>query len=247
MDRFFLPPSEWKSEKPVLKGEEAHHCARVMRKQVGDRIEVFDGEGAAAEAEILVVSKREIGLCLKERRFSEQSVKVVLAVGVPKGKLMEAVIQKAVELGVNEIVPLMTDQGTVRIDDEEAGKKGEKWQRVALEACKQCGQNFLPAVRPVSSVDQCLAERTEETDLLIGALAGEPRPLGVVLQQLFAKEQTPPSVMIMVGPEGDFSEAEYERIFAGGAIPVSLGPLILRVETAVTKLLAGVRIFQEAS
>jgi len=234
MDRFFLTPSHW-ADAPVLEGEEAHHCVRVMRKSVGDVIEIFDGAGRCTRAVMESSDRRQVSLrLLSEPIASEKRVpQIELAVGIPKGKTMDLIIQKTVELGVNRIIPLMTEQGNVQLDEKEAEKKAEKWQRVALEACKQCGQNWLPEVAVPEKLDSWLEGR-EAADLEVaGALVAESKPLANLL-----KNSSPDSLRFLVGPEGDFSENEYKSILSAGFQPANLGALVLRVETAALLLLS---------
>lgn len=235
MDRFWISPAEWKPPFS-LSGEEAHHCRRVMRKRVGDSICVFDGRGRSAQAEISGLSANEVLLEISEEKFSERGVQVELAVGIPKGKTFDLIIQKSVELGVSRIQPLMTDQGMVRIDGKDVVKKNEKWNRLALEASKQCGQDWLPEVLPPRSFSEWLQVR-ESADLeLVAALTEESQPLRDVLPRLDGKG----SIRVLIGPEGDFSASEYQKISAESFLPVSLGDLVLRVDTAAFYLISNV-------
>src|SRR5210317_765806 len=134
MDRFFVNPEEWDEERIVLRGDEAHHCLRVMRKVVGDRVELFDGEGRWAEGELVEASGREATLSVREHGVQEAlRPGLILMVAIPKGKTMDLVVQKAVELGVAEIRPLVTERTVVRVDRKDGVRKQEKWQRIALE------------------------------------------------------------------------------------------------------------------
>ena len=242
MDRFFLPPDQW-SEKPVITGDEAHHCFRVMRKKVGDHITIFDGNGRKAEARISAISRSESYLeLLQTIRFPATLPSLEVAVGIPKGKSFDLILQKAVEMGVNRIQPLVSDQGSVRFKASEAFSKQDKWQRTLLEACKQCGQNFLPKVMVPMLLDDYLREIEPGGTQIVAALNSEAK----TLKALFREQEVPERVVMMVGPEGDFSADEYQRIFESGFAPVSLGELVLRTETAVLWMAAAVRYqFQE--
>jgi 16S rRNA (uracil1498-N3)-methyltransferase len=148
MARFFLSPDAW-GEHATLTGDEAKHAAQVMRVRRGDHITVFDGAGRSTVAEVKEVSKSEIRLNLGEevrRPLLRPAIHLVQA--VPKGKTMDLIVQKAVELGVASIQPLISRRTVVQVEEEDAGRKAAKWQRVALEACKQCGQDLLPLVEP---------------------------------------------------------------------------------------------------
>lgn len=242
MDRFFLAPDEWGDE-PALSGAEAHHCSRVMRKRSGDRVIIFDGCGREGEAVLGEVSKSSVGLEILSRRESKVlSPQIEIAVGIPKGKSFDLILQKAVELGVHRIQPLVSDQGNVRFkaeEAEEAEAKREKWQRAVLEACKQCGQNFLPEVEVPLELGQYLTSLDEGTEgaRFVGALTEETKSLRSLLSEM----DSPARVCLIIGPEGDFSSAEYEEIFSAGYAPVSLGELVLRTETAVFWMMSAVR------
>lgn len=235
MDRFFLAGATW-AEPLFLSGEEAHHCTRVMRKRVGEVIEVFDGQGRATRAEILEAGKSRVELNrIEEVRLSAQpSPEISLAVGIPKGKTMDLIIQKAVELGVTRIQPLICEQGMVKAAPGD--KKGEKWQRVALEACKQCGQNFLPEVYEPLSVSDFLNQNNDAGLAIVAAL----RPGSCLFEKVFCEHQLN-KVTLLIGPEGDFSVKEYEAAFSAGFIPVDLGDLVLRVETAAIYAISVIR------
>jgi 16S rRNA (uracil1498-N3)-methyltransferase len=141
--RFYLP----QIDEGALTGDEAKHCSQVMRRRVGDWIRVFDGKGTEAQAEIVSISAKRVEIrVLDKRRAAPPPVSLSLIQAIPKGANMELIIEKAVELGVNAIWPVLTERTVVKLDAKEAQKKQEKWQRVALEASKQCGQNWLPEV-----------------------------------------------------------------------------------------------------
>ena len=237
MDRFFLSSDQW-DENPTLRGDEAHHCLRVMRKQVGDEITIFDGNGREASARVCGVSKNESRLELIDTSITPAVLpQLEVAVGIPKGKSFDLILQKAVEMGVNRIQPLLSDQGNVRFKTGEALAKREKWQRALLEACKQCGQNHLPEVMIPALLDNYLENIEPGGTRIVGALTSETKTLKELLDRL----EAPDRVVLMVGPEGDFSAGEYKRIFESSFAPVSLGELVLRTETAVIWMAAAVR------
>ena len=209
MDRFFLSSDQW-DENPTLRGDEAHHCLRVMRKQVGDEITIFDGNGREASARVCGVSKNESRLELIDTSITPAVLpQLEVAVGIPKGKSFDLILQKAVEMGVNRIQPLLSDQGNVRFKTGEALAKREKWQRALLEACKQCGQNHLPEVMIPALLDNYLENIEPGGTRIVGALTSETKTLKELLDRL----EAPDRVVLMVGPEGDFSAGEYKRIF----------------------------------
>lgn len=227
MARFFLSPEAWGAQ-ARLTGDEAKHAGQVLRLRTGDRITVFDGCGRSAAAEVGDVSKSEIGLMLGEivQRPPLQP-EICLAQAVPKGKTMDLVVQKAVELGVSSIQPLITRHTVVQVDGDDAPRKSAKWQRVALEACKQCGQDLLPEVLPVRDFGGWLPEATGDLMVMASLFPGT-RPLRDILRGAGEVRR----VILLVGPEGDFSAAEGAAAAEQGFLPASLGSIVLRAETA---------------
>lgn len=237
MDRFWIPPEGW-HEPFSLYGEEARHCSRVMRKREGDWIEGFDGEGGWARGPITSVNRNSIDVAVEESGKSQAlSPQIEIAVGIPKGKTFDLIVQKAVELGVSEIHPILSKQGMIRIPPSQFPKKKEKWERIALEACKQCGQNFLPKISSPENLTTYLSRSDHVSIKLVGALLPETKPMKTILSKI----AEPDSVILLVGPEGDFSPNEYEEIQSKDFLPVGLGGFTLRVETAILAMISSTR------
>lgn len=238
MDRFFLPSAQWTDESLRLEGEEGHHALRVMRKRAGDVIEIFDGQGRWARGEIISAERNSLALAVAEEGESQPMVpQLALAVAIPKGKTMDLIVQKAVELGINCIQPLTTRNTVVKVADSEREEKSRKWQRVALEACKQCGQNFLPTVEPVKTLEDYLSNPPTGSRIL-ASLAPGALPFR---ERLEALPKDCGELSFLVGPEGDFSGAEIEAALVSDFDPVSLGEIVLRVETACLFLVSAAR------
>lgn len=236
MARFHLPAESWAAE-AVLAGDEAKHACQVLRLKRGDRIVVFDGAGRSAPAEILSLSRSEVHLRLGEVSITPPlHPRVVLAQAVTKGKSMDWIIQKSVELGVNAIQPLLTRHAVVQVGEDDSERKGAKWRRTALEACKQCGGDHLPAILPLRDFDAWI--RAAEDGLkLIASLAEGSVPMKEVLRH----HSDPVAVTVLIGPEGDFSARETSVALEAGFLPVSLGSTVLRAETAAMAAVAAVR------
>ena len=227
--RFHLPPDQWSGDTVCLMGEEAKHCSQVMRRGSGDKIVVFDGAGIHARATITSIADKRVELNLAERsQTPHPAVAISLIQAIPKGSNMELIIEKAVELGVNQIQPVFTERTIVRLDAQEGIKKQQKWQRIALEACKQCGQNWLPIVHPPCSLKNACGQLPPDCLKLIAAIQPDALPLKAILAKALAFNHA----TVCIGPEGDFSTAEYALAREHGFHPLSLGPIILRVETA---------------
>lgn len=234
MRRFFLEPAEWSGSSPSLGVSESHHAADVIRVGPGDRITVFDGCGREAMATVAGSSGGRLEVKIgPETRTAPLPCAVTLAQAIPKGKSLETIIQKAVELGASRVVPLLSERSVVRIDKEDAPRKQAKWTEIALEACKQCGQNTLPAISAPVSPAHFLAEPGQSELLLVASLQPDSRHLKSILADFAAERgKMPSSVTVLVGPEGDFTPAELGAAKSAGFLPVTLGPIILRSETA---------------
>ena len=234
MHRFFLAPQHCQGTSLCLTGEEAHHARHVVRVRPGERVAVLDGAGHEFLCEVQGYDRDEARLTVVEKRFqAAPPSQVTLLQAVPKGKLMEAIIQKATELGAFRIVPLLSERVVARFDDKEGARKNEKWRLVAKEAIKQCGSAWLPTVEVPLTPNQFLARKERFELALIASLEGGSRPAREYFRAFETeRRRMPTSVCVWVGPEGDFTPAETEAIIAHGALPITLGRLVLRVETA---------------
>ena len=211
-----------------------------MRLRAGDECEVFDGAGQAARVLVLSGHGSSMTVQVQELLPAMSPVAgITLALAVPKGNNMDLIVQKAVELGVSRIVPLITERTIVRLSGKDAAAKADKWRRTVLEACKQCGVNTLPVVEEPQSYKLFL-QRADLPALKVQcAIVPHARPLREVLEEGRAAAQR--DCVLLIGPEGDFSPAEYAAAEQCGYIPTGLGPIILRVETAVFMAVAAAR------
>ncbi len=257
MHRFYLPPPDWHPDALRLSGSEAHHARNVLRLQPGNKAVLFNGRGREITAEIVSVGGRELELRkLHEAATPPLRCRITLGQAIPKGKNMDLIVQKAVEIGAAEIAPIISDRTIVRLADEEAAQKQAKWQTVAIEAAKQCGQNWLPDVQTPRTLAEFFtpgaagvspasgrgsqptrlplqAERLPFDLQLIGSLQSDALHLKQILSGYLADHGgRPASVLMLIGPEGDFTPAELNLARTHGCRPITLGPIILRVETA---------------
>jgi 16S rRNA (uracil1498-N3)-methyltransferase len=233
MSRFHLPPADWQAA--ALTGDEARHLSQVLRIKPGETITVFDGCGRRAEAEVLTVSRDHVSLKTGDILTPPAPLpSITLAQAIPKGKNMDLIVQKAVELGIARIQPLVTKNTIV----QPGGGKSDKWRRTALEACKQCGQDTLPQIADPLPFGRWIASPDELPGLrLIASLAPGAKPLRETLR---AHPGTT-AATLLVGPEGDFTPDETRQALAAGFLPVSLGTIVLRVETATLFCLSALR------
>jgi len=238
MPRFYIPPANWNPDRLALEADEAHHCLDVLRMKSGERATVFDGQGHEAMVEIGATKKDRVELkTLQQAKTPALGSQVVLGQAVPKGKNMDLIIEKATELGAAEIVPLLSERTVVKVDADESKDKRAKWQRVAIEACKQCGQNWLPEVAVPVTPKAFFDARPKFDLMLIASLQPGAKHLKEIFREIagegfLAKTKRPKRTLVLVGPEGDFTPAEISLAIGAGCRPLTLGPIILRTETA---------------
>lgn len=240
MSRFYNPHLAEGS----FEGTEAHHAYTVLRLREGDTCTVFNGTGKEAKVRITSASKQEVAydiLSTQEAPACDNVVRLVQA--LPKRKAMEWILQKVTELGVTEIQPLLSERSVAHIKADETESKQEKWAQVVMEACKQCGQNNLPEVAALKDPTTFLANQGRDGGLkLIASLQPDAKPLHKVIDEARAglNEGSLKEISIVVGPEGDFTPAEMADFRSAGYAPITLGPNILRTETASLYLLSTV-------
>ena len=217
----------------VVAGQ-AHHVLHVLRLQVGAELTLFDGRGFECPAVIRRIDRSGLTLGVSARRAvsRESPLAVTLAQGISSGERMDYTVQKCVELGISAIQPLITQRSVVRLNAERAGKRVAHWQSVAAAACEQCGRNLLPQVLPVQPLMHWLGTPAHGARYWLSPHGGTP------LRRL---EQPVGVVTLLVGPEGGWNEAETAAAKAAGFAPLTLGPRVLRTETAAVAALAAMQ------
>jgi 16S rRNA (uracil1498-N3)-methyltransferase len=220
-------------DRGVLDAEQAHHCSDVMRQKVGDLLSVFNGEGVEAKARITAIDGDAVKFEVLAKATAPRALHPIwLAQALTKKNAMELILQKATELGVAAIVPLQSDHSVVQVDDEKSDAKLDKWRKLTIEAAKQCGQNWLPKVHAPQKPGEFIAGIPKGAVKLIASLQPEAKPLKSVLRETLPALKPGTPIIVMVGPEGDFTPAEIGAARSAGFAPVSLGKIILRAETA---------------
>jgi 16S rRNA (uracil1498-N3)-methyltransferase len=218
----------------VLTHGEAHHALHVVRIRRGEQVFILNGCGGEFLCEVEAAGRADLQLRILDNRCSPAPPhQLTLLQALPKGKLIESIIQKATELGVFRIVPLLAERATIRVDEESSLQKAVKWQQVAVEAIKQSGALWLPRVeRPVTPFEYL--GRRETFDLaLIASLQPGARHAREHFRTFHARHgRKPATIAAWIGPEGDFTAAEVAAAEATGVLSISLGPLVLKVETA---------------
>ncbi|MBV9643669.1 MAG: 16S rRNA (uracil(1498)-N(3))-methyltransferase [Verrucomicrobia bacterium] len=232
--RFYISPERWSLRPLVLGDSEAHHCTDVLRLGVRSRIVVFNGRGAEIIAEITAIGKGRVHLKeLVSTKTEPLRCSITLGQAIPKGKNMDLIIQKATELGASKIVLLISDRTVVQLEEGELHRKREKWKQVTIEAAKQSGQDWLPEIEGPVTPKQFFAGFDRYELSLVASLQNDARSLKKVLANFHEQHgRRPNSALILVGPEGDFTPAEISWAKSAGCVPVSLGPIVLRTETA---------------
>lgn len=223
------------SDSLVLADEEARHLVSVLRVKVGSEVSCFDGVGATRLYGVAEVGKRSVTLVAKTGLYRHEEARtwMVLFACVSKGDRMTWTIEKAVELGVTLIVPVLSERSVVRLDAKEAVAKQERWQRVADDAARQCGAVRVPEVHVPVALKDTVALMASCEELFVAALIPQAKDLWSTLEGVRGSlEAGVVTFGWWTGPEGDFTPAEMDLILKAGAKPVTLGPLILRAETA---------------
>lgn len=221
-------------ERVTLDERESHHASRVLRVTPGEEVELLDGAGGRLRGTVTGVEKRAVEVTVTRRETVPRPPRVILVPAVLKGRAMDLLVQKATELGATEIWPTTTERTVVQIGAGEAEGKMAGWRETALEACKQCGNPWLPRIEAPRRLGAALRELPAGRRWVASLEAGARWP-GEVLERSGEAEGP---VVLFTGPEGDFTPGEYATLREAGVIAVTLGPLVLRAETAVIAALA---------
>lgn len=231
MPKFFVTPSEIWGDEITISGPDAAHISKSLRMQPGEPLIVCNGQGTDYHCRITAVSSSAVALKVEQTTPSkgEPTVAVTLYQGLPKSDKMDWIVQKAVEVGASTIVPVQTAR-SVAVINQKAGKKADRWQRIAAEAAGQCGRGIVPTVEPPQRFNQVLAQLQENgnKDDFFGLVLyeGGGQPLPSLLRNKADR------IGIFIGPEGGFAPEEVEALTALGWQTATLGPRILRCETA---------------
>lgn len=217
-----------------LSAEESHHLVTVNRCGRGGPVVVFDGQGREWLTECADASRTATVLRVKETRAAAtRPFAITLAQALPKGATMDEIVRQATEVGAARLVPLISERTQVRLDADRAEKKVEKWRTTAVEAAKQCGNPWLPEIAPVQNLTVFLSSVQAQDLKLVASLHAGTTTLKTALAAFTRKHgQAPRSALWLVGPEGDFSPSEMTAAVMAGFVPVTLGPLVLRSDTA---------------
>lgn len=232
MHRCFVRPADWNGPEIRLSRTEEHHLRHVLHAGEGDTVAVFDGRGREALASVVVErGRRAVLKLLAEPRIVQPALcRLTLMQALPKGRKMDLIVEKATELGVSTIVPVISERVVTRLKERRGKDRVERWQRIALSAARQSGSGWIPEVRPVSGYADAMTGCGSFDLFLVGSLGNDTYPFRSVTER--ARKKKPRKIGLLIGPEGDLTPAEIRKAVEAGAVPVSFGPLVFRVETA---------------
>lgn len=243
MARFFVGASYDLGQIASLSKEDSYHIKRVLRLGQGDILTLCDGQGYDYRAAIESITNDNL-LCKildKERSVGEPDTKLVLYQGLPKSTKMDLIVQKTVELGVHRIVPLISERVVVKLSsDKDAKKKQERWQRIAMEAAKQSGRGIIPSIHMPMTFKEAVSKEvpgSSEGSLKLILWEEEKQ---ISLRSILDKHGKASNISIIIGPEGGLSEKELALAKEHGWLSASIGPRLLRTETAGMAVIAAI-------
>ena len=231
--RFYCPELNLDSESFVLPDAVHRHAVQVLRLKQGDSLRLFNGAGLEVDTVLEQVSKRESSVRLGERIVvnNESPLNITLLQGVSRGERMDYALQKAVELGVNKVIPVVTERCNVQLSGGRSEKRFSHWQGVMISACEQSGRSIVPELTQIMSLEDALSENKVTCKLVLDPLA----------EQGFMTLEKHDDIALLIGPEGGLSEQEIMQAISADFQAVRFGPRILRTETATVAVLAVVQ------
>lgn len=231
MYHFFVTPDQVRENEILIEGMDVNHIKNVLRMKIGEELQISDGNNKKYLCEITSMTSDEVCVKIKENLVSDTELpsKIYLFQGLPKGDKMELIIQKAVELGVYEIIPVATKRAVVKLDDKKAAKKVERWNAISEGGAKQSGRNVIPQVKKVMSYKEAMQYASNLDVVLVPYELAEGMD---ETRRIVESIEPGQSIGIFIGPEGGFETEEVEFALDKGAKAITLGKRILRTETA---------------
>ena len=219
----------------TLEGVAANHVTRVLRLRAGDALTLFDGRGGEYAACVEALRRDAVLVEVGEHhdRDPESPLAITLLQGISRGERMDWVVQKATELGVRRLVPVVTERTVVRLDERQAANRVRHWRAIAIAACEQCGRNRVPEIEDPVSLDSLQQVLPQRGLRIVLAPDGKLR-----VGDLLPAE----GIAVLIGPEGGLTETEHRRALDGGFLALRLGPRVLRTETAAVAVLAALQL-----
>lgn len=224
----------------LIDKNELHHLRNVLRLRKGAPVHLFDGAGREARGTLVSVTSQKATVAIEETKQIKRARPLfILACALPKKSKFELIIEKATELGVDEIIPIITERTEIRLNAERKSKKQSRYQSIAINAAKQSKRSIVPHIHPLTNLNDALDALTKSTRVIIPSLSGEPQNIFMAFKGIKSAE----AIALLIGPEGDFTPKEYAAAHTRGCIPVTLGPTILKVETAAICALSCAQLY----
>lgn len=242
MHRFFSPSDNISKDLITISDpQQVHHIKGVLRLKAGDEIGIFDDKGREYLSVIEKLTFEKVIAKIKRQKNipSCGKVKVAVACAIPKKAKIDDIIDKLIQLGVERIIPLMTQRVIVKLDEKKKLLRRQRWEKIALASVKQSQRNVIPVIEPVKDMEEALSGSKDFDLKLIAALTQERTSLKEVLDKSRAK-----NILVFIGPEGDFTPEEVDLAKKSGCIPVSLGSLVLRVDTAAIAAASFIMLYE---
>jgi 16S rRNA (uracil1498-N3)-methyltransferase len=237
MNRFYIEETITGDTVCIKDPEQLHHLKDVLRLKTGDEVVIFDTDGNEFLSTISGLERKQAILAVKARKAAAPGkVKLTIACAIPRHSRMDDIIDKLTQLGVDSIIPLVTERVVVKLE-ENTGSRLMRWKKIAMSAAEQSQRNRLPLIAPVMGMSEVLVKAADFDLKLIPTLGAECRPFRDVMAGFH-----PANTLVLIGPEGDFTPQEIKRAVESGFIPVSLGNNILRVETAAVAVASYLRL-----
>lgn len=230
MHRFFVDDSNISDNRILIEGEDVNHIAKVLRLRSGEEISVSNGRGREFICTLAEINKKQVTCEINEefQNQTEAPIKITLFQGLPKAQKMDLIIQKCVEIGIYKIQPVITERVVIKTEGKDLSNKIERWRRIAEEAAKQSKRGIIPEIAEPITFDEAVEQLREMNVSVVPYEKEEAKGLREALKESSDSK----TVGVLIGPEGGFNEKEIEKCISFNVKPVTLGPRILRTETA---------------
>ena len=239
MPRFFVKDEQIKENTIKIVNDDVKHIKNVLRKNIGDKIEICNQEdGKNYKCQIVKIEENIIAEILEEIEEVDSKIKIDIYQGLPKADKMELIIQKSVELGANAVIPVAMKRCIVKIDSKDENKKIERWQKIAESAAKQSGRNTIPQIRKIGTIQEIINKQNEYDSIIVAYEEEKEYTLKQELMRLKENANKEIKIAIVIGPEGGLEESDVKKLRENNAKIVTLGSRILRTETVALNMLS---------
>lgn len=242
MHRAYLPIENFplNSSVTLTDKEEIHHIKNVLRLKSGEQVQIFNGKGEEAIGVLSSIADKTISILVqKVLPKTPKNIRLILACAIPKNVKFDSIVEKATELGVDEIIPLLTERTEVKLDEKRSQNKHTRYETIALNAAKQCKRSTIPMIHPPMTFKEAVKRIDPATLAIIPCLNAPDR---ISLSDAFARRSNKNTVLAFIGPEGDFTDREIQNALSAGCLPVTLGSTTLKVDTAALCVISAARI-----